>query len=171
MTQHETQQETQSGTQLGTLALRLGDESRTRALGRALAPLLGVSDVVALSGALGAGKTTLARAILEALGAKGPIASPTFTLVQTWALSVPVWHFDLYRVKHARELVELGLDEALDSAISLIEWPEIAKDLLPPSTLFVVLAGEGDARHATINGPMRIIAALRAQLGEGVRAS
>ncbi|HRE60470.1 MAG TPA: tRNA (adenosine(37)-N6)-threonylcarbamoyltransferase complex ATPase subunit type 1 TsaE [Micropepsaceae bacterium] len=162
---------TQQVTQTGTLTLRLGDEGHTRALGRALAPLLGAGDVVALEGGLGAGKTTLARAILETLGAKGPIASPTFTLVQTWALAVPVWHFDLYRLKNARELAELGLEEALDTAITLIEWPGIARDLLPPSTLFVVLAGEGDARHAIITGPQRFIEKLGVLAGRGAHAS
>jgi len=151
-----------------TLVLDLADEGCTRALGRALAPHLGVGDVVALSGALGAGKTTLARAILEALGATGKIASPTFTLVQTYPLAVPVWHFDLYRIKRAAEIAELGLDEALDIAISLIEWPELVLALLPPGTLHIRLESSGiSLRKASLEGPPHLLAAIRAAFGPG----
>ncbi len=154
------------------LVLDLADEGCTRALGRALAPHLGIGDVVALSGTLGVGKTTLARAILEALGATGKIASPTFTLVQTYPLAVPIWHFDLYRVKRAAEIAELGLDEALDTAISLIEWPELVLDLLPPDALHIRLESSGTAsRKASLEGPPRFLAAIRAALGPGVVAA
>jgi tRNA threonylcarbamoyladenosine biosynthesis protein TsaE len=127
----------------------------TEALGRRIAGTLARGDAVALAGDLGAGKTTLARAILVALGVMENVPSPTFTLVQTYETErFPVRHFDLYRVEHAEELDELGLDEALDEGAVLIEWPERAEARLPASTLRVALSVAGDgARRAELSGP------------------
>src|SRR5688572_32783085 len=103
----------------------LPSPAATDALGRRLAPLLRVGDVVALEGDLGAGKTTLARGLLRGLGHEGEVASPTFPIVQPYeALRVPVWHVDLYRIEQASELEELALDDAHDHAALVIEWPE-----------------------------------------------
>ena len=102
----------------------LTDAAATERLGRALGARLRAGDVVALSGTLGAGKTTLARGVLRGLGFAGEVASPTFPIVQVYDTAPPLWHVDLYRIEEAAELEELGLDEArLDSAV-LIEWPE-----------------------------------------------
>ena len=109
-------------------------------------------DVIALRGDLGAGKTTLARAIIHALGCdeREEIPSPTFTLVQTYATRrMPVAHFDLYRLNAASEIEELGLDLALKRGIALIEWPERAASTLPASRLEILLEDEsgGSARE------------------------
>lgn len=105
----------------------LRDEAATERLGRTLAAALRPGDVVALSGPLGSGKTSLARGILRGLGHQGDVASPTFPIVQPYAppdTRLPVWHVDLYRIEDQGELDELGLDEALLDSALLIEWPE-----------------------------------------------
>ncbi len=113
-------------------------------------------DLIALRGELGAGKTTLARAIIHALGSdkREEIPSPTFTLVQSYATRrMPVAHFDLYRLNAASEIEELGLDLALAQGIALLEWPERAADALPASRLEISLEDEDgktvDADSAT----------------------
>ena len=102
----------------------LPDEAATERFGRALAAVLRAGDAVALSGTLGAGKTTLARGVLRGLGFAGDVASPTFPIVQPYETRPPLWHVDLYRIEHPEELAELGLDEARLDAALLIEWPE-----------------------------------------------
>jgi tRNA threonylcarbamoyladenosine biosynthesis protein TsaE len=99
------------------------------AYGAVIAALLRGNDVVALSGGLGAGKTTLARAILEALGHEGEVPSPTFTIIETYAsppLRLPVVHADFYRLEHPSELLEIGLDDYREGAVLLAEWPDHA---------------------------------------------
>lgn len=135
----------------GTVAL--ADEAATAGLAARLAPLLRRGDVVALAGDLGAGKTSFARALLRALGHRGEVPSPTFTLVQVYELPCgPVWHVDLYRLAAPDEALELGIEEAFAEAITLIEWPERLGALLPADRLDIALefAG-GDARRATIS--------------------
>lgn len=131
--------------------------SDTDALGARIAAVLGAGDTVALGGDLGAGKTTLARAILTALGAHENVPSPTFTLVQRYELPrFPVSHFDLYRIERDAEMEELGLDEALSDGAALIEWPEHAGSRLPSDALHVQLAIlEGGLRRARLSGPKR----------------
>ena len=114
--------------------LQLADAEETEALGRALAERLRVGDVIALFGTLGAGKTTLARGILQGLGHVGDVASPTFPIVQTYQppdTRLPAWHVDLYRIERPEELEELGLEEARDDGVLVIEWPERLPDLWP----------------------------------------
>lgn len=116
----------------------LPDEAATQALGARIAAVLRPGDVVALSGDLGAGKTTLARAILAGLGHAGEVPSPTFAIVQPYDppdLRIPVWHVDLYRLEHAEEAAELGLDEARREAALIVEWPERLGDALWPDSL------------------------------------
>ena len=138
------------------VTLALPDEAATQALGAKLAELARPGDVVALSGDLGAGKTTLARAFVRRLaGADEEVPSPTFTLVQSYDTAAgTVWHFDLYRLEAPDEALELGLDDAFADGISLIEWPERLGGLLPAARLDVVLETDAaeTARRATLRG-------------------
>ncbi len=132
------------------LFLTLKSEAETEALGRRIARLLTRGDVVALSGGLGAGKTALARSIIRAFLPQEEVPSPTFTLVQTYdAPAFPIWHVDLYRVKARSEVRELGLDEALDGGVLLIEWPDRMGELLPRDRLNVMLEMSDEASERT----------------------
>jgi tRNA threonylcarbamoyl adenosine modification protein YjeE len=133
----------------------LPDLDATARLGARIARGLTLGDAVALWGDLGAGKTTLARAILQALGVTEEVPSPTFTLVQSYDTRPPVAHFDLYRLKHAREMQELGFEDALDNGAVLVEWPERAPEALPPEALHVRLGLQDGARMARLTGPVR----------------
>lgn len=133
----------------------LADEAATARLADDLAQALRKGDVLALHGDLGAGKTTLARALIRAIADDDglDVPSPTFTLVQVYEGGrLPIYHFDLYRIASAEELDELGLDEALERSAVLVEWPERAGDRLPAAAVHVVLAHEGAGRRATIAG-------------------
>ncbi len=137
------------------LTLSLPDEAATRALGARLWPLLAAGDVVALAGDLGAGKTTLARGLIQrAMADDAPVPSPTFTLVQVYEPKAGpvIWHFDLYRLSDAAELTELGWDEALAEGVSLVEWPERAGDALPDTALRLELETVGSGRRAAFKG-------------------
>ena len=138
--------------------MTLKDEAATERLGACIAKGLRSGDVVALSGELGAGKTTLARAILRALGVTERVPSPTFTLVQAYETpSLNVFHLDLYRVEKASDMAELGLDDALLEGAALVEWPERGLPArLKSDALTVSLAAKGDTRReALISGPAR----------------
>lgn len=143
-----------------TLSLTLADLAATASLGKCLARLLRRSDVVALKGDLGAGKTTLARDIVAALSPETTeVPSPTFTLVQIYPVRLAdgpaeLWHLDLYRLERAEQVEELGLDEALADGVSLIEWPDLIAGYLPRDrVLTVALSLHGDGtRSATISG-------------------
>ena len=129
--------------------MRLRGPEATEALGRALGARLQAGDVVALEGDLGAGKTTLARGILAALGHEGEVASPTFPIVIPYEqLRLPVWHADLYRIEDPSELDELALEEALEGGALLVEWPERLSDRLWPHALRLVLSREGEGARA-----------------------
>ncbi len=140
-----------------TMSVLLTDLAATEALGARIAAGLGIGDAVALRGDLGAGKTTLARAILRTLGVVESVPSPTFTLVQTYETpGLAVRHYDFYRIQNPREVDELGLDDALEEGAVLIEWPENAADRLPGDALHVVLTATGPlSRRADIAGPAR----------------
>ncbi len=129
----------------------LETDAATRALGAALAARLRPGDVIALHGGLGAGKTTLARGLIQALcGGDEAVPSPTFTLVQMYdGPDFPVWHFDLYRIDAPDDVRELGLDETGTGA-ALIEWPELAGRYLPGDRLDVRLDFAGEHRRATL---------------------
>jgi tRNA threonylcarbamoyladenosine biosynthesis protein TsaE len=130
----------------------LADAEATDALGAALAWTRPTPAVVHLHGELGAGKSTLARALLRALGVAGPIRSPTYTLVERYPLrdGGEAWHLDLYRIADAGELEYLGLDTD-EVVLWLVEWPEHGSAALPPPDLVVALAVEGDGRRASLS--------------------
>lgn len=107
--------------------LDLPDLAAMEALGARIATRMRAGDVIALSGPLGAGKTTLARAILRAAGHVGEVPSPTFTLIEMYdTLDPPVAHADFYRLEHPAEAEELGLDDYREGAVLIAEWPERA---------------------------------------------
>ena len=109
---------------LQTADLMLADEAATRAFGARLAAYLEPGDVIALEGDLGAGKSTLARALIRELGVTGEIPSPTFTLIQQYDTPyLMVAHVDLYRIEDDSEIDELGLEDALDYGALIVEWP------------------------------------------------
>jgi len=133
-------------------SLHLPDEAATQALGRALAVSLRPGDALCLTGPLGAGKSTLARALIRALTTpEEEVPSPTFTLVQFYETAgFPLAHFDLYRLSDPDEAYEIGLDEALDGGVALIEWPQRLEGRLPATRLDIDIALEGDARRALV---------------------
>ncbi len=133
----------------------LKDEAATIELGEDLALALKAGDCVGLSGDLGAGKSTFARAFLRAMADDEAleVPSPTFTLVQSYELRIPVAHFDLYRLADASELDELGFDEALSEGICLVEWPEKAEEALPAERITLSFTHEGEGRRVRITGP------------------
>jgi len=113
----------------GIATYPLPDAGATAALGRRIAERLRAGDVVALSGGLGAGKTTMARAIIGALGHEGEVPSPTFAIIQTYdvpSVSLPVVHADFYRLEDPSEAEELGLDDYRQDGALIAEWPEHA---------------------------------------------
>lgn len=134
--------------------LSLPDEAATQGLGRRLAASLRPGDAICLTGPLGAGKSTLARALIRALTTPDEeVPSPTFTLVQFYETpAFSLAHFDLYRLTDPDEAYEIGLDEALDGGVALIEWPQRLEGRLPPNRLDIDIALDGDARRATIVG-------------------
>ncbi|HEY6632267.1 MAG TPA: tRNA (adenosine(37)-N6)-threonylcarbamoyltransferase complex ATPase subunit type 1 TsaE [Rhizobiaceae bacterium] len=136
------------------LERHLPDERATVRLGEDLAMALRPGDVLALSGDLGAGKTTLARGLIRAMAGdeRLDVPSPTFTLVQSYETRVPLHHFDLYRLGSPDELDELGLDEMLATGAALVEWPERAEGRLPEGTITVELTHDGEGRLAAIAG-------------------
>jgi tRNA threonylcarbamoyladenosine biosynthesis protein TsaE len=132
--------------------LHLLDAAATDALGAALARTRPPRAIVHLVGDLGAGKSTVARALLRALGVQGAIRSPTYTLVERYAVDGgDALHLDLYRIGDPGEIEYLGIDA--DAAVLwLVEWPERGHGALPPPDLLVELVVVGEGRNATLTG-------------------
>ena len=135
------------------LTRHLQAEADTLALGAAVAAGLPPGMVIYLRGELGAGKTTLARGILQALGVTERIKSPTYTLVEPYNISsLYLYHFDFYRLRHPDEWVDAGFRDYFSSgAVCLVEWPEKAGAQLPAADMTIDLATAGDARKATLS--------------------
>ena len=139
----------------------------TSAFALRLAPQLGAGDCVLLEGNLGAGKSHFARTIihekLAEFGRWEDVPSPTYTLVQTYnAGSLEIWHVDLFRLRSADELVELGLEEAFGKALVLVEWPDRLGDLAPEDALCLRFEMPGRGRVLRASGPDRFLNILRA---------
>lgn len=136
----------------------LPDLAAMEALGARIATNMRPGDVIALSGPLGAGKTTLARAILRAAGHAGEVPSPTFTLIEMYeALQPPVAHADFYRLEDPAEVEELGLDDYREGAVLIAEWPERAGGFAhEPACLTIDVsfagANAGGGRKAIVEG-------------------
>lgn len=139
--------------------IHLENEAATANLAADFALALAKGDCIGLEGDLGAGKSTFARALIRALAGDDTleVPSPTFTLVQTYDLRIPVNHFDLYRLNSQDELDELGLDEALENGAALIEWPTRADDRLPSDRIMFSLTGSGDYRDVEVTGPAQFM--------------
>ncbi|NDC58009.1 MAG: tRNA (adenosine(37)-N6)-threonylcarbamoyltransferase complex ATPase subunit type 1 TsaE [Alphaproteobacteria bacterium] len=143
-------------------ALELADAAATQALGARLAHALQVGDVVLLRGELGAGKTTLARGLIAAwTGVDEDAPSPTYTLVQVYeGPRGSLWHMDLYRLRDAEEALELGLEDALAYAVTIIEWPERLGPFSPPDRVEIDLTLVGAGRRAAVSAFGRLKGAL-----------
>ena len=135
--------------------MTLRDEKATLAFGRKLAPLLRPGDVVTLSGALSAGKTTLVRGLRSALGHTGEVPSPSFAIVQPYeALDPPVWHVDLYRIENTSDLEELGLEDIREDGVLIVEWPAHAgSDMWPEALALSLDVADNGSRALTAEVP------------------
>ncbi|RJX30251.1 MAG: tRNA (adenosine(37)-N6)-threonylcarbamoyltransferase complex ATPase subunit type 1 TsaE [Oxalobacter sp.] len=139
------------------LKFSLHEEAGTLALGVSLARVLVPGLAIYLRGELGAGKTTLARALLHAAGHQGHVKSPTYTLCEPYALTlngqpVELFHFDLYRMKSAEEFVDAGFRDHFNGAnICIVEWPENGGTLLPQPDITLVLTASGTGRQIELS--------------------
>lgn len=129
--------------------MKIASEKAMLALGGKLGRLIQSGDVVTLSGRLSAGKTTLVRGLLRALGHEGEVPSPSFALVQPYeAVEPPLWHVDLYRIENMSDLDELGLEDIREHGVLVIEWPEHAGPDAWPEALALSLQVEEDGSRA-----------------------
>jgi tRNA threonylcarbamoyladenosine biosynthesis protein TsaE len=130
----------------------LADEAATLCFARTLLEILGPRSLVFLRGQLGAGKTTLVRGILRALGHEGAVKSPTYALLEPYEIGdTTIYHFDLYRIGASEELDFIGMDELLDAeAIKFVEWPERGSGRLPNPDVDIHLSLEGEGRRVEV---------------------
>ena len=137
---------------MNTFLEHLEDEAATLAFGARLADSRLSSELVFLHGDLGAGKTTLVRGYLRALGHLGSVKSPTYTLLESYEIGVlRVYHFDFYRIVDPRELGYIGIDDLMgERAVKLVEWPANAGDRLPAADMEVRLGIEGVGRRVEV---------------------
>jgi tRNA threonylcarbamoyladenosine biosynthesis protein TsaE len=138
------------------IELRASAPEDTKMIGRELAELLRAGDAVALTGELGAGKTTFVQGVALGLGFEGHVVSPTFTLVREYRARLTLIHVDVYRLERMQDVIDLGLDDALGEgdAVVLIEWGDAVEGLLPQGHLVVELTvpGAGEERRLVLRG-------------------
>lgn len=137
----------------------LKNESQSKNLAQKIANNIKPYDVIAFTGELGSGKTFFCKQIIKSLcGQNTNVPSPTFNLLQLYDYNkCSIYHFDLYRLKHQREIYELGIEEAFASHISLIEWPEIINNILPQDTIRInIEIVDSTIRKISINHSMHL---------------
>ena len=134
------------------LSMFLADEAQTETLGRTLAETISAPALIFLRGDLGAGKTTFSRGFIQASGHRGPVKSPTYTLIEPYVIELKkIYHLDLYRLSDPGELEYLGLEDLLaERAIVLVEWPERGSAYLPDADLEITLQHRAQGRDATL---------------------
>ncbi len=126
------------------MLITVNNEEDMQKLGRDLAGVLGENDVVYLLGELGVGKTVLVRGLARALGYAGPVTSPTFTIMNVYPSTPPIYHFDFYRLE-SPDLADLGLADYLEcGGVSLIEWPQVGKGILPQDAIRLEITLQDD---------------------------
>jgi len=135
-----------------TIEISLADEAKTNELAEKIASILTIGDVLLLSGPIGAGKTFFCRALIRArTGTTEDIPSPTFTLVQTYPHEKgDIWHCDLYRLTDPEEATELGLEDAFEDSICLIEWPDRLGSIAPDTALNIAFSAHENGHHARL---------------------
>ncbi len=133
--------------------ISLKDEAATLALGARIARFLQPGDVIALTGDLGAGKTTFSRGCIRALTNEEEVPSPTYTLVQTYDVDdFEIWHCDLYRLERPADVIELGFLDVVDDVVLLIEWPDKMGEYLPSDRLTIDFKFKDNGRDVSITG-------------------
>ena len=134
-------------------SFRLKDEAEMLALGVKLIAGLSAGQIVCLTGELGAGKTTLVRGMIQSVLGDIDVPSPTYTLVQTYEFPrFELWHCDMYRLEKPEDGYELGLMDAFEDTLCLIEWPDKLGPLIPEDSLSINIEFEGEGRKVTVKG-------------------
>ena len=145
-----------------TLTFELDSLEDTAAFAQKLQPLLKRGDVICLSGDLGSGKTTFVQALGQALGIQEDIDSPSFVMLKEYHSGrLPLYHLDLYRIREPHELMDLGLFDIIENGVTAIEWPQIAKQLLPYQTLSLHFEYDGESRKLKVQGEEEYLVILK----------
>ena len=125
-------------------------EKETRQLAEIIAPQLALGSVIALTGELGAGKTYFTQQLCKYLGVTENVSSPSYVLMNEYQGDFPITHIDLYRLSSPEEVLELGFYDMIEQRITIIEWPEVAEQFLPPQTIHITITFESDHRRVAI---------------------
>ena len=140
------------------LTVSIANEAELLALGAALIPQLSAGQTVCLIGGLGAGKTTLVRGMIQSVLGDIDDPSPTYTLGQTYEMpEFELWHCDMYRLDRPEDGYELGLIDAFEEAVCLIEWPDKLGELIPDDAMRIEIAFDGEGRKVTLAGFKEVI--------------
>jgi tRNA threonylcarbamoyladenosine biosynthesis protein TsaE len=133
------------------IELRAATAEDTRSIGEAIAPLLSAGDAIALTGELGAGKTTFAQGVARGLDFPGHVVSPTFTLVREYRSGrLPIVHADVYRLERVQDVLDLELDDEAEGGVLLVEWGDVVEALLPGGHLVIELGIPGDTTERSV---------------------